>query len=104
MPLTVKECFDIEGTPSTAGLTARSSHRAQKDAPLVARLRQGMTAQGAELACAADVRSGERGKMLANQLRGIVCRQGRRVLRDRVALLSALFVDLREVIADFCVL
>src|SRR5205823_4210854 len=27
VPLTVKECFDIEGTPSTAGLTARSSHR-----------------------------------------------------------------------------
>lgn len=40
VPVTVKECFDIEGTPSTVGLTSRAAHRATADAPLVARLRQ----------------------------------------------------------------
>ena len=40
VPVTVKECFDLAGTPSTAGLTARAHHRAEADAPLVARLRQ----------------------------------------------------------------
>jgi fatty acid amide hydrolase len=40
VPVTVKECFDVAGTPSTVGLTARSGHRAQTDAPLVTRLRQ----------------------------------------------------------------
>jgi fatty acid amide hydrolase len=40
VPVTVKECFDLAGTASTAGLTARSGHRAMTDAPLVARLRQ----------------------------------------------------------------
>ena len=40
MPITVKECFNVAGTPSTAGLTARSGHRAVTDAPLVARFRQ----------------------------------------------------------------
>jgi Asp-tRNA(Asn)/Glu-tRNA(Gln) amidotransferase A subunit family amidase len=40
VPVTVKECFDVEGTPSTAGLTSRAKHRATADAPLVARLRQ----------------------------------------------------------------
>jgi Asp-tRNA(Asn)/Glu-tRNA(Gln) amidotransferase A subunit family amidase len=40
VPVTVKECFDVAGTPSTAGLTVRSAHRAASDAPLVARLRQ----------------------------------------------------------------
>lgn len=40
LPVTVKECFDVAGTPSTAGLTARSNHRAEQDAPLVARLRE----------------------------------------------------------------
>jgi fatty acid amide hydrolase len=40
VPITVKECFDVEGTPSTAGLTSRKDHRAATDAPLVARLRQ----------------------------------------------------------------
>ena len=40
LPVTVKECFDVEGTPSTAGLTARLAHRAASDAPLVARLRE----------------------------------------------------------------
>jgi fatty acid amide hydrolase len=40
VPVTVKECFDVAGTASTGGLTARSVHRAGSDAPLVARLRQ----------------------------------------------------------------
>lgn len=40
VPITVKECFDVTGTPSTAGLMARAGHRAETDAPLVARLRQ----------------------------------------------------------------
>src|SRR5579859_2867699 len=40
VPVTVKECFDVAGTPSTAGLTARAGHRAHTDAPLVAGLRQ----------------------------------------------------------------
>ena len=40
VPVTVKECFDVVGTASTAGLTARSGHRAVADAALVARLRQ----------------------------------------------------------------
>jgi len=40
VPITVKECFNVAGTPSTAGLTARSGHRAVTDAPLVARFRQ----------------------------------------------------------------
>ena len=40
LPVTVKECFDVAGTPSTAGLTARSGHRAESDAPLVAGLRR----------------------------------------------------------------
>ena len=39
LPVTVTECFDVVGTPSTAGLTSRSGHRATADAPLVARLR-----------------------------------------------------------------
>jgi fatty acid amide hydrolase len=41
VPVTVKECFDVVGTPSTTGLTSRSGHCAQTDAPLVAGLRQG---------------------------------------------------------------
>lgn len=40
VPVTVKECFDVAGTPSTVGLTAKSAHRAASDAPLVAGLRQ----------------------------------------------------------------
>ncbi|MDE3074646.1 MAG: amidase [Chloroflexota bacterium] len=40
LPVTVKECFDLAGAPSTAGLAARSNHRATADAPLVAHLRQ----------------------------------------------------------------
>jgi fatty acid amide hydrolase len=39
VPVTVKECFDLAGTPSTVGLTARAEHSASDDAPLVARLR-----------------------------------------------------------------
>lgn len=39
VPITVKECFDVEDTPSTVGVTARTGHRATADAPLVARLR-----------------------------------------------------------------
>ena len=40
VPVTVKECFDVTGTPSTVGLSTRSGHRAASDAPVVARLRQ----------------------------------------------------------------
>lgn len=39
VPVTVKECFHVRGTPSTLGLDARRDHRAQADAELVARLR-----------------------------------------------------------------
>jgi fatty acid amide hydrolase len=39
VPVTVKECFDVAGTPSTIGLTARAGHSATVDAPLVAALR-----------------------------------------------------------------
>jgi Asp-tRNA(Asn)/Glu-tRNA(Gln) amidotransferase A subunit family amidase len=40
VPVTVKECFDIAGTPSTVGVPSRASHRAESDAPLVARLKR----------------------------------------------------------------
>jgi fatty acid amide hydrolase len=40
VPITVKEFFDVRGTPTTAGLTSRSKKIASKDAPLVSRLRQ----------------------------------------------------------------
>lgn len=40
VPVTVKECFDVKGTPTTVGVVARSGHRADRDAPLVARLRE----------------------------------------------------------------
>jgi fatty acid amide hydrolase len=39
VPITIKESFDVEGTPTTMGLSARAGHRAASDAPLVARLR-----------------------------------------------------------------
>lgn len=39
VPVTVKECFDVRGTPSTVGLASRRGHRAAEDAELVARLR-----------------------------------------------------------------
>jgi fatty acid amide hydrolase len=40
VPITIKESFDLTGTPTTAGLTNRSDHRATCDAVVVARLRQ----------------------------------------------------------------
>ncbi len=39
VPMTVKESFDVAGTATTAGLTARAGHRAAADAEMVARLR-----------------------------------------------------------------
>jgi fatty acid amide hydrolase len=39
VPVTVKEFFDVEATPTTAGLENRRQHRAERDAPVVARLR-----------------------------------------------------------------
>jgi fatty acid amide hydrolase len=40
VPITIKESFDVEGLPSTVGLTSRASHKAASDAPTVARLRE----------------------------------------------------------------
>ncbi|MGA2272378.1 MAG: amidase [Bryobacteraceae bacterium] len=40
VPITVKESFDVRGTPTTAGLTARKDHIATADALMVSRLRQ----------------------------------------------------------------
>lgn len=40
LPVTIKECLDLEGTPATFGLPSRRSHRAAKDEMHVARLRQ----------------------------------------------------------------
>jgi fatty acid amide hydrolase len=39
VPITVKECFDLAGTPATFGLSARTATRATSDDPYVARLR-----------------------------------------------------------------
>lgn len=39
VPVTIKEMFDVEGIATTAGITSRRRHRAQRDASLVARLR-----------------------------------------------------------------
>ncbi|MDB5298921.1 MAG: amidase, partial [Phycisphaerales bacterium] len=39
LPVTVKESVDVEGLPSTAGVTERRGHRAAMDARTVARLR-----------------------------------------------------------------
>jgi fatty acid amide hydrolase len=39
VPVTVKECFDVTGTPSTFGLTTRTDDRATADDPYVARWR-----------------------------------------------------------------
>jgi fatty acid amide hydrolase len=39
VPVTVKECLDLAGTPSSFGLPSRASHRAERDEPHVARLR-----------------------------------------------------------------
>ena len=39
VPITIKESYDVAGTPTTGGLTSRAGHNASSDAPLVARLR-----------------------------------------------------------------
>lgn len=39
VPITVKECLDLAGTPSTFGFASRASHRAEQDDAYVARLR-----------------------------------------------------------------
>ena len=39
VPMTIKECFDLTGTPSTFGLATRTHDRAISDDPYVARLR-----------------------------------------------------------------
>lgn len=40
LPITIKEMFDLEGTPTTAGISRLRSTLARQDAPVVARLRQ----------------------------------------------------------------
>jgi fatty acid amide hydrolase len=40
LPVTVKECLDLTGTPSTFGLASRSGHRAVSDEIHVSRLRE----------------------------------------------------------------
>lgn len=40
VPITIKESFDVSGTPSTYGMTQRARHRAFEDSPNVARLRR----------------------------------------------------------------
>ena len=40
VPITVKETFDVVGTPSTLGVAARVTQLAKQDSPLVQRLRQ----------------------------------------------------------------
>jgi fatty acid amide hydrolase len=40
VPVTIKEMFDVTGTPSTLGIPAWADRRATADAPLVARLRK----------------------------------------------------------------
>jgi fatty acid amide hydrolase len=39
VPITIKESFDVTGTPTTMGLSALANHRAASDATMVARLR-----------------------------------------------------------------
>lgn len=39
VPFTVKESFELTGMPQSSGLWSRRNHRADKDAPVVARLR-----------------------------------------------------------------
>ena len=39
LPLTIKDSIDVQGLPSTAGISERSAHRAEADAALVARVR-----------------------------------------------------------------
>jgi fatty acid amide hydrolase len=40
VPVTIKECLDVAGTPTTWGLTDRAGDRAGQDDPVVARLRR----------------------------------------------------------------
>lgn len=40
MPVTVKECFDVAGVPTTIGVPALAAQLATKDSPLVQRLRE----------------------------------------------------------------
>jgi Asp-tRNA(Asn)/Glu-tRNA(Gln) amidotransferase A subunit family amidase len=40
VPITIKESFDVSGTPSTYGLEQRARHRGLEDSPNVARLRR----------------------------------------------------------------
>src|SRR5262245_58197895 len=40
LPVTIKECLDLEGTPSTFGLPSRADHLAAQDERHVARLRK----------------------------------------------------------------
>ncbi len=51
VPISVKECFDLEGTPATFGLPARANAIATEDDPYVARLR----AAGAVILCKTNV-------------------------------------------------
>lgn len=39
LPLTIKDCIDVEGLLSTAGLEELADHRSEADSPIVARLR-----------------------------------------------------------------
>jgi fatty acid amide hydrolase len=39
VPITVKDCFDVEGMPSTLGLATRREHQATADAEVIRRLR-----------------------------------------------------------------
>lgn len=39
LPITIKDCFDIEGTAATLGIDSRTGQLATADSPLVARLR-----------------------------------------------------------------
>jgi fatty acid amide hydrolase len=39
VPITIKESYDVAGTPTTAGLVTRKNHRAPSDGPLVKKLR-----------------------------------------------------------------
>lgn len=40
VPITIKDSYDVAGTPTVVGLETRVGHRAAADSPLVARLRQ----------------------------------------------------------------
>ena len=39
VPITIKECLDLTGSPSTFGVPARKTHRAERDDEYVSRLR-----------------------------------------------------------------